>query len=208
VNERDGKFFTTDEVATNMAFVEEGFTVLTMNGRKYTLGIPKGGRKMDYNDEMLGYTTSTLTDWKVSRNKMITGSIKGSGTTVTTQPIISDPQFIDEGFTVVSKDGKLYKLGPPKEVLEKKPSVTITTKPKATPSNVPILDDWSITSSNEVVGVVSNSRGRDGETLTTSPLKTRNELKEGATVYTKSGSVYKLGRRQSGAVTSLFPWKK
>eukprot|EP00557_Chaetoceros_sp_GSL56_P009448 CAMPEP_0176489636 /NCGR_PEP_ID=MMETSP0200_2-20121128/7405_1 /TAXON_ID=947934 /ORGANISM="Chaetoceros sp., Strain GSL56" /LENGTH=791 /DNA_ID=CAMNT_0017886813 /DNA_START=290 /DNA_END=2665 /DNA_ORIENTATION=+ len=117
-NEQDGKRIVTSEVATNMAFVEEGFTVLTVDDRKYKLGVPKGGSKKNYEDEMSTYITPTLNDWDVDSALKITGTIQGSnnrnvpdGTTVTTDQVISDFEFIDEGFTICTESGMMFKLG-------------------------------------------------------------------------------------------------
>jgi hypothetical protein len=117
-NEKDGKRFTTGEVATNMAFVEEGFTVMTVDDRKFLLGEPKGGSKKDYDDEMADYVTPSLNNWDVDAGLKITGVVKGSnnrnvpdGILFTTDQVISDSEFIDDGFTICTESGLMYKLG-------------------------------------------------------------------------------------------------
>lgn len=117
-NEQDGKRIVTSEVATNMAFVEEGFTVVTVDDRKYKLGVPKGGSKKTFEDEMVANGTPTLNDWDVDSALKITGTIQGSnnrnvpdGTTITTDQVISEFEFIDEGFTICTESGMMYKLG-------------------------------------------------------------------------------------------------
>lgn len=269
-NEKDGKRIVTSEVATNMAFVEEGFTVLTMDDRKYKLGVPKGGSKKEYDDEMASYITPTLLDWDVDAALKITGTIQESGNrnvpdgaSITTDQIISDFEFIAEGFTVCTESGRMYKLGnrnkgrkpvanspsfPPvsrpkvsvpkvsvpqasqaggtitasgkvAEVPKKAPSKPLfnfggnagkaANKPtKATPTKasapsvIPTLEEWTVNRNNEITGVVINSLDRDGETLTTSELIKKGGLRDGSTVYTKSGSAYILGRRK--AVAAAF----
>ena len=267
VNEKDGKKIVTSEVATNMAFVEEGFTVLTMNDRKYKLGSPKGGSKKEYDDEMASYVTPTLLDWDVDATLKITGSIKESGNrnvpdgaSITTDQVISDFEFIAEGFTVCTESGRMYKLGnrnkgrkpvanspslPPvslpkvsvpkasvpqasqaggtmtasgkvAEVAKKAPSKPLfnfggkagkaankpkkaTPKKTSAPSVIPTLEEWTVNRNNEITGVVINSFDRDGETLTTSAILKRGGLRDGSTVYTKSGSAYILGTRKAAA---------
>jgi len=113
-NEKDGKRFTTGEVATNMAFVEEGFTVMTVDDRKFLLGEPKGGSKKDYDDEMADYVTPSLNNWDVDAGLKITGVVKGNvpdGILFTTDQVISDSEFIDDGFTICTESGLMYKLG-------------------------------------------------------------------------------------------------
>lgn len=117
-NEQDGKRIVTGEVATNMAFVEEGFTVLTVDDRKYKLGVPKGGSKKTFEDDLATNGTPTLNDWDVDSALKITGTILGSnnrnvpdGTTITTDQVISEFEFIDEGFTICTESGMMYKLG-------------------------------------------------------------------------------------------------
>ena len=74
---------------------------------------------------------------------------------------------------------------------------------------VPILDNWTITRRGEASGVVKNHPDPnifDGELLTTSKLATmRDQLKEGATVVTASGSKYRLGKERGGAKVSPSP---
>jgi len=252
-DEKDGTRISTGEVATNMEFVEQGFTVLTMDDRKYKLGVPKGGKK-DYNDEMASYITPALFDWDVDADLKITGNI--DGTFITTDKVISDFEFISDGFTVCTESGRMYKLenrkkgrrpvaNSPKITLpkvsipkvsnqEKQSSGTITAsgkvpeaskkarstpflnfgssggkatnKPKkvtltnaSIPSLIPTLEEWTVSRTNQITGVVTNSLDRDGETLTTSALSSKGGLREGSTVYTKSGSGYILGRRKAAA---------
>ena len=118
LGEKDNKKVTTAEVATNMAFVEEGFTVVTVDKRKYLLGEPRGGSKKDYDDEMASYVTPLLRNWDVDDALQITGAVQGAknlempdGLVITTDKVISDPVYIDAGFTIVTKTGKMYKLG-------------------------------------------------------------------------------------------------
>ena len=293
-NEKDGKIFTTTAVATNMAFVEEGFTVVTVNNRKFKLGVPKGGSKMDYNDEMAAYVTPTLNNWDIYDDLKVTGTVQGSGnrnvpdgTIVTTDQVISESEFIQEGFTICTQSGMMYKLGrrqtgrkaaapapapvsssvlqkvsfpevslpnvsvpkfsfggtrikqqedagdtgtaPVSSSLPQKVSFPEVSLPNVSlpkfsfggnkqqadaggtgtgtdTATIPRLEDWNINSSNQVTGVVTNSIDRDGETLTTSELSKRGRMKEGTTVYTKSGSAYILGKRQP--VASAFQQKK
>lgn len=266
-NEKDGQRIVTSEVATNMAFVEEGFTVLTMDDRKYKLGVPKGGSKKEYDDEMASYVTPTLLNWDVDATLKITGTVQESGNrnvpdgaSITTDQIISDFEFIAEGFIVCTESGKMYKLGkrnkgrkavanspslPPRsrpkvsvpkasvpqasqaggtmtasgkiaEVPKRAPSKplfnfggnagkaankpTKATSTKASaPSVIPTLEEWTVNRNNELTGVVINSLDRDGETLTTSELLKKGGLRDGSTVYTKSGSAYILGKRKAAA---------
>ena len=266
-NEKDGQRIVTSEVATNMAFVEEGFTVLTMDDRKYKLGVPKGGSKKEYDDEMASYVTPTLLNWDVDATLKITGTVQESGNrnvpdgaSITTDQIISDFEFIAEGFIVCTESGKMYKLGkrnkgrktvanspslPPRsrpkvsvpkasvpqasqaggtmtasgkiaEVPKRAPSKplfnfggnagkaankpTKATSTKASaPSVIPTLEEWTVNRNNELTGVVINSLDRDGETLTTSELLRKGGLRDGSTVYTKSGSAYILGKRKAAA---------
>jgi hypothetical protein len=70
-------------------------------------------------------------------------------------------------------------------------------KIESTLSLIPTLEDWTVNENNQVSGIISNSIDRDGEILTTSEITTKKAaLREGITVYTKSGSAYVLGKRQ------------
>ena len=65
---------------------------------------------------------------------------------------------------------------------------------------MPVLDEWRLLRNGCVVGTISNHPTIDaGEFVTTSPLSTmkgkEEEIVDGCTVSTKSGSMYKLGRR-------------
>ncbi len=127
VGKVDGSKITTAEIATNMEFAVEGFTVVTMDGRKYQLGEPKGGSKKDYNDEMADYVTPTLVDWEVIGNMQLKGTIQGTDDIITTDTIISDKEYVDEGFTVVTESGKMFKLGGRNNGKKKKKPISFGT---------------------------------------------------------------------------------
>lgn len=117
-NEREGKSVTTREVATDMAFVMEGFTIETMDGRKYKLGMPKKKDGNDTNEEVVVYRTPTLIDWDLNDDNCIVGIMKGTndrnvpnGQEVTTDVILTSVEFLQEGYSVVSASGITYKLG-------------------------------------------------------------------------------------------------
>jgi hypothetical protein len=231
-NEKDGKKFTTAEVATNLAFVEEGFTVLTLNNRKFLLGEPKGGSKKDYNDEMAEYVVPTLTNWDADADLRITGFVRGSkknpkfkdGALITTDAVISDAEFIDNGFTICTESGMMYKLGKRQKGRDVSGATSIPAQP--TKRGLPniSLPDFSSggddadaiknpmqknKSQNSVTAIQSiqdwtvNRRGEiigtlsNGEKIRTSELVQKDGLKQGVTVSTISGSAYKLGKRQA-----------
>ncbi|GFH61421.1 predicted protein [Chaetoceros tenuissimus] len=115
----NGKKITTSELSTNIAFAETGFTVVTVDDKKYKLGTPRGGAKtVEITDDTPTLGTPTLNNWDMNLDGRLVGAIRGSdnrivpdGTQITTDKIISEADFIDEGFTVVSESGRLYKLG-------------------------------------------------------------------------------------------------
>lgn len=115
----NGKKITTSELSTNIAFAETGFTVVTVDDKKYKLGNPRGGAKtVEITNDTPALGTPTLNNWDMNLDGRLVGTIRGSdnrivpdGTQITTDKIISEADFIDEGFTVVSESGRLYKLG-------------------------------------------------------------------------------------------------
>lgn len=72
----------------------------------------------------------------------------------------------------------------------------------------PILDDWRITRSGEVIGTVRNHPTlEDGDIITTSRLENSEASSEGAVVVTESGSKYKLGPQKGGKRAKAAPVK-
>lgn len=70
--------------------------------------------------------------------------------------------------------------------------------------DLPVINDWKITSAGEVMGVVSgHSAMEDGDLILTSRLASRQEVSENSVVATKSGSKYFLGKREKNADPSF-----
>ncbi len=125
--ERDGRTVTTKEVATDAAFVVEGFTVVTFDGRKYKLGTPKRQPRQQVGEdvqEVVTWATPTLVDWdvvgdssgddgvKIEGIMQNTNDVKiPNGEVITTEEIMTSMEFLAEGFSVVSSNGSTYKLG-------------------------------------------------------------------------------------------------
>ena len=64
-------------------------------------------------------------------------------------------------------------------------------------AGVPVINDWKVLPDGSVKGKVRNHPTiPNGKTISTSPLKDKNSCKDNATVSTKSGSQYKLGKGQ------------
>ncbi len=230
-NEKDGKKFTTAEVATNMYFVQEGFTVITIDDRKFLLGEPKGGSKKDYIDEMVDYVTPTLNNWDVDDDLKITGVVKGSkninlpdGTLLTTDSVISDTEFIDNGFTICTQSGLMYKLGYRQRVRKSQPttftsSFTVKDSTSFSPfnfirSNKETEDCGSVNIQKRSVTKFANIKVQtledwtinrhnelvgivDGEVLTTNILEDNfQNIRSGDAVLTGNGSKYVLGTKK------------
>ncbi len=152
VSEEDGNFISTAVVATDFAFVYEGFTVLTVDGRKYKLGIPKvesdvigitspirtssgSGRN---NNEVNPWNTPILDLWDVQESSnsngnrciYIIGIIQNTndpdipnGQLITTDEVITSREFLDDGFSIVTAVGLTYKLGTRDRVGKKRQKV-------------------------------------------------------------------------------------
>ena len=257
-NEPDGKIITTQEIFTDLAFAVEGFTVFTNDGRKYKLGAPKqqvtvfpSNLAPSAEDDVVLYGIPTLADWDIivdddkknsgSSSIRIIGMMKNTndravpnGQIVQTGYILTNPEFLDEGFSIVTESGKTYKLGRRDKngrrrnqtdltsaSVVRSPPVSSSSPPKATaiktvetqrrsvtntPSflknrtnNLIRLNEWSVTSTGGITGIISDSQDpniENGETLTTSTIKTKN-VRDGMTVETVNGSLYLLGTRSS-----------
>ena len=138
--EEDGDVVTTDVIATNLAFVVEGFTILTIDGRKYKLGTPKKQSKgvvetirkplldglvgANNDDEVKPWNTPTLEYWDIDISLegdggvCLVGIIQGTndpnvpnGQLITTDEVITSEEFLDDGFSIVTATGLTYKLG-------------------------------------------------------------------------------------------------
>jgi hypothetical protein len=143
--ERDGQTITTKECATDPAFVVEGFTVVTYDGRKYKLGTPT--------DTANANSTPTLADWDIEDDNRGMVRIVGimqqtndpkvpNGQEFTTDEIMTSAEFLDEGFSVVSASGATYKLGRRdrtgvrrKLALQKAAASTTSVSPTSSTSN-------------------------------------------------------------------------
>jgi len=233
-NENDGLFVTTKEVATDFAFVVEGFTVTTTDSRMYKLGTPKKGTlrsssTSSNSGEVLPFGTPTLADWNLDESRdgfRIIGTMQNTnsyeirnGQLVKTEKIITDPGFLDEGFSIVTVSGDTYKLGKRLKSPRAVPAFTISEvklRKKITPSiplsalgrnqivaGEPILEDWTVTSLGQVSGTITNSDTQDGLVLTTKrSTKPATLLKPGSIVYSMNGAAYALGQKQSSSAKS------
>mmetsp|Transcript_27383 Transcript_27383/g.41452 ORF Transcript_27383/g.41452 Transcript_27383/m.41452 type:complete len:753 (+) Transcript_27383:44-2302(+) len=75
---------------------------------------------------------------------------------------------------------------------------------KAEAEDLPVINDWKITSAGEVMGLVSgHSAMEDGDLILTSRLASRQEVSENSVVATKSGSKYFLGKRDKNTDSSF-----
>jgi len=70
-----------------------------------------------------------------------------------------------------------------------------STKATTLFARVPTLDNWKILKDGSIIGTVSgHSKLRDGELITTSPVRYPTQARRDAMVRTKSGSPYKLAK--------------
>ncbi len=206
--ETDGKSVLTKSVATDSAFIVEGFTIFTDDGRSYKLGTPKKGKEAASTtpDEVIVYGTPTLVDWGVSDDNRIVGTMQNTndpnipnGRSVTSDNIITNPMFIAEGFTVVTSTGNKYKLG--RRRLDKKSSkqevaTTTTSTSTSAATNTPAIENWTFDEIGRVTGTISNSEDNrsNGRVITTAQTTFPTMLlRTGVTVYDDNGTAYKLG---------------
>lgn len=70
-----------------------------------------------------------------------------------------------------------------------KTNLFASTAPSRSGNELAVIDSWELLPDGRIKGVISDS----GDSVTTSPLKRKNGLKEQTTVRTVSGSRYKLG---------------
>lgn len=70
-------------------------------------------------------------------------------------------------------------------------------------SAVPIIDNWKLLKDGSIKGTVRGSRNwKDGESITTSPLRNPNAAQGESVVRTRSGSRYKLAKPAGGLSSS------
>lgn len=203
--ETDGKSVLTKSVATDSAFIVEGFTIFTDDGRSYKLGTPKKGREelSTTTDEVIVYGTPTLANWDISDNNRIVGTMQNTndpnipnGQKVTTDNIITNPKFIAEGFTVVTSTGNKYKLGRRDEKSSKQEVASVTTTSTSAATSTPTLENWIFDEIGRVTGTISNSEDNrsNGRVITTAQTTFPTMLlRTGVTVYGDNGTAYKLG---------------
>lgn len=220
----DGSLVTTPELATSLAFAEEGFTVFTVDGGKYKLGTPKqvsGFFKTPWNlnrnisgnqnGRSGGGGASTikiggpiaLSDWYVNSRGNIVGTVRESGypnikvgETISTGKILSDKQYVAKGYTVVSSTGKSYYLEQPQKQRKKTSNGTLSMK-----LDGPItLVDWYVNSKGDVMGKVSAAGiGYPdilvGEVISTGTIASdRTYIGEGYTIVSSVGNLFCLGK--------------
>ena len=152
--------------------------------------------------------TPILENWILTKKNEVSGVVRNhpdkdifDGEILTTSSLATKLEQVREGAIVVTSSGSKYKLGKQNgskvKVSSKKPFFYGGDNIKS--NKVPILNEWSITATGGVKGIVRNHPDPDiqnGEKLTTSNIKeNRNSLKEGQIITTSSGSKYKLGTK-------------
>jgi hypothetical protein len=157
-----------------------------------------------------------------------------NGQIITTDKIITSSEFLAEGYSVVTARGETYKLGRRNRTGAKRrqgekatviPAAATTKLSTATrlslssqkkqketkkllfqrsKVNTPLINEWCVTGTGGIKGIVSNSQDpniKDGDTLTTGKIITE-DISEGQVVETINRSVYIIGTRSKQSMNS------
>jgi len=145
--------------------------------------------------------------WRILDGGSVQGFVRkhptiADGDVITTSPLKA-PNAVGPRMIVTTSSGTKYRLLDPLKQEAKGGTVSVRkflSGSRKTPSinvggtKMPIIDDWKVLDNNSVQGYVFNHPTiPDGQVIKTSTLKNPRVAAQKATIYTISGSKYRLG---------------
>jgi len=151
--------------------------------------------------------TPTLDNWTIGNLGRITGTITNSangdnGQKLTTGQSTTPAILFRPGATVYGENGSAYKLGTKSSEPKAGNQFSIFRRNEENEVTIIALDDWSLTDTGCVTGIICDSQDpnlEDGDTLTTSKIVTV-DIREGQVIETMNGSLYLLGTKRKQSV--------